>query len=64
MLGPLEVRAAWASGSRVGGARLRTLSSPTVRPEQAEHGSGLDREVDPVQRPGLAEPLDQPVSND
>jgi hypothetical protein len=35
-----------------------------VRPEQAEYGAGGNREVDPVQRPGLAEPLDQPVSND
>ena len=31
-----------------------------VRSEQAEHGAGPDREVDAVQRPGLAELLDQP----
>ena len=46
-------------------SRLRRGRLPrAVRPEQPEDGAGPDREVDAVQRPGLAEPLDQPVSND
>src|SRR5215470_17261141 len=35
-----------------------------VRPEQAQHAAGLDRQVDTVQRDDRAEPLDQPARAD
>lgn len=52
-LGPAVYGEAYRRGQ---GVALDTLDA------LAEHRAGPDREVDPVQRPGLAEPLDQPVS--